>query len=170
MTDVDLDGPAMTAARRFVNEWSDHRRVRGNVSQAIRAHYAKGTPLEDVVTWSDHEGPLIGARELVAAINAEASREPTTTRSSWSPWFVNSIRSTCERPRVIPAMSFRYMLRLDDGSDAGEVELEQPATAAEEIGVTGNVRARVRAVVPVEIVEEFVDRPLYGFLEVEWLE
>ena len=24
--------------------------------------------------------------------------------------------------------------------------------------------------VPVEIVEEFVDRPIYGFLEVEWLE
>ncbi len=76
MTEVDLDGPAMTAARRFVNEWSDHRRVRGNVSQAIRAHYAKGTPLEDVVTWSDHEGPLIGARELVRAIDAEA--EPGT--------------------------------------------------------------------------------------------
>ena len=67
-------------------------------------------------------------------------------------------------------MSFRYMLRLEDGSDAGEVELEQPANVGEEIRVTGNVRARVRAVVPVEIVEEFVDRPLYGFLEVEWLE
>jgi hypothetical protein len=62
------------------------------------------------------------------------------------------------------------MLRLEDGSDAGEAELEQPAKAGEVILVTGNVRARVRAVVPVEIVEEFVDRPLYGFLGVEWLE
>ena len=62
------------------------------------------------------------------------------------------------------------MLRLEDGSDAGEVELAQPASAGEEIRVTGNVRARGRAVVPLEIVEEFVDRPVYGFLEVEWLE
>lgn len=67
-------------------------------------------------------------------------------------------------------MSFRYMLRLEDGSDAGEVELEQPANPGEEIWVTGNLLARVRAVVPVEVVEEFVDRPVYGFLEVEWLE
>jgi hypothetical protein len=67
-------------------------------------------------------------------------------------------------------MTFRYMLRLKDGSDAGEVELAQPANVGEEIRVTGNVRARVRAVVPVEIVEEFVDRSLYGVLEVEWLE
>ena len=62
------------------------------------------------------------------------------------------------------------MLRLEDGSDAGEVELDQPATEGEEIRVTGNVRARIRAVVPVEIVEEFVDRSLVGFLEVEWVE
>ena len=67
-------------------------------------------------------------------------------------------------------MTFRYMLRLKDGSDAGEVELEQPANVGEVLRVTGNARARVRAVVPVEIVEELVDRPAYGFLEVEWLE
>ncbi len=67
-------------------------------------------------------------------------------------------------------MSFRYMLRLEDGFDAGEVELEQPANVGEELRVTGNVKACIRAVVPVEIVEEFVDRPIYGFLEVEWLE
>ena len=59
MAEVDPNGSAMTAARGFLKEWSGHRRVRGNVSQAIRAHYAKGTPLEDVVTWSDHEGPLM---------------------------------------------------------------------------------------------------------------
>jgi hypothetical protein len=45
-----------------------------------------------------------------------------------------------------------------------------PREVGKEIPVAGNVRARVRAVVPVEIVEEFVDRPIYGFLEVEWLE
>ena len=67
-------------------------------------------------------------------------------------------------------MSFRYMLRLEDGSDAGEVELTQPANIGEELRVTGNVSTRIRAVVPVETVEEFVDRPIYGFLEVEWLE
>jgi hypothetical protein len=67
-------------------------------------------------------------------------------------------------------MAFRYTLRLEDGSDAGEVALAQPANAGEELRVTGNVRARVRAVVPVETVEEFVDHPLYGFLEVEWLD
>jgi hypothetical protein len=67
-------------------------------------------------------------------------------------------------------MSFRYILRLEDGSDAGEVELGQPANVGEEIRVTGDVRARIQAVVPVEIVEEFVDGPLYGFLEVEWLD
>ena len=55
--------------------------------------------------------------------------------------------------RLVLEMSFRYMLRLEDGSDAGEVELDQPANVGEEIRVTGNVGARVRAVVPVEIVE-----------------
>ena len=43
-------------------------------------------------------------------------------------------------------MSFRYMLRLEDGSEAGEVELELPAKVGEEIRVAGNVRARIRAV------------------------
>ena len=67
-------------------------------------------------------------------------------------------------------MAFRYVLRLSDGSDAGEVELAQPANAGEEIRVSGNRRMLIRAAVPVERVEEFVDRPLYGFLEVECLD
>ena len=67
-------------------------------------------------------------------------------------------------------MSFRYALRLSDGSDAGEVELAQPASVGEEIRVAGNQRMLIRAAVPVERVEEFVDRPLYGFLEVEPVE
>jgi hypothetical protein len=32
------------------------------------------------------------------------------------------------------------------------------------------VSMRVRDVVPLERVEEFVDRPVCGFLEVEWLD
>jgi hypothetical protein len=34
-------------------------------------------------------------------------------------------------------MSFRYMLRLEDGSDAGEVVLGQAPSVGEEIRVTG---------------------------------
>jgi hypothetical protein len=67
-------------------------------------------------------------------------------------------------------MAFRYTLRLADGSDAGEITLDEPAAVGDEIHVTGDARARVLAVVPVETVEEFVDHPLYGFLEVEWLD
>jgi hypothetical protein len=68
-------------------------------------------------------------------------------------------------------MTFRYNLVLEDGSDAGEVVLAQQANAGEEIRVAGNVLARVRAVIPAETVEEFVDGPaLYGILEVEWLD
>ena len=64
-------------------------------------------------------------------------------------------------------MSFRYTLRLDDGGDAGEVELNQTANAGEEIRISGNRRMLVRVVVPTERLAEFVDRPIYGILEVE---
>jgi hypothetical protein len=36
--------------------------------------------------------------------------------------------------RVVAQMSFRYMLRLEDGPDAGEVELDQPPTSATRSG------------------------------------
>ena len=67
-------------------------------------------------------------------------------------------------------MSCRYTLRLKDGSDAGEVTLEQPATVGDSIQVSGGVRARVRAVVRVKIIEEFVENPHYGIFEIDWLD
>lgn len=64
-------------------------------------------------------------------------------------------------------MGFRYQLRLADGADAGEVELAYQPDAGEHLRVDGNRRMHVLAVVPTPVVEEFVDRPLYGILEVE---
>ena len=65
-------------------------------------------------------------------------------------------------------MAFRYALRLPDGSDAGEWETSSPGVRPDdEIRVAGNRRMVVRRVVPRERIEEFVDRPLYGLLEVE---
>ena len=65
-------------------------------------------------------------------------------------------------------MSFRYTLRTPDGVDACEVVLGQRANTGEEIRISGNRRMRVRAVVPTELLEEFIEaRALYGFLEVE---
>ena len=58
--------------------------------------------------------------------------------------------------KVIPEMSFRYMLRLENGSDAGEVEFERPANVVDEIRVTENLRARVRPWFRSTVVEEFV--------------
>ena len=48
--------------------------------------------------------------------------------------------------------------------------LNQQPDADEEIRTAGNRRMRVVKVVPIERVEEFVDRPLYGILEVEPIE
>ena len=42
-------------------------------------------------------------------------------------------------------MNFRYTLRLEDGSDAGEVEVAQPANVGDEIRITGNARGRATA-------------------------
>ncbi len=64
-------------------------------------------------------------------------------------------------------MPFRYTLRLSDGSDAGEAELDQQPKVGEEIRINGNRLMIVRAIVPVERIEEFLDRPIYGILEVE---
>ena len=64
-------------------------------------------------------------------------------------------------------MANRYILRLPDGDDAGEAEFMETPAAGEVIRVSGNRRMRVRKVVPIEVVEEFVSRPAYGFLEVE---
>jgi hypothetical protein len=64
-------------------------------------------------------------------------------------------------------LGYRYQLRTRDGGDSGEVEYPDGGIkAGDEIRIAGNVRMRVHAVVPVELVEEFVDRTLYGILEV----
>jgi hypothetical protein len=66
-------------------------------------------------------------------------------------------------------MSFRYTLRLTDGSDAGEIELEQPASVGETVHVSETRRMGVHVVFPTERIEEFVDAPRFGFLVVEEL-
>ena len=64
-------------------------------------------------------------------------------------------------------MTFRYTLRLRDGTDAGEVSLEQPASVGDTLHVSGTRRMRVSVVVPTERIEEFIDPPRVGFLVVE---
>jgi hypothetical protein len=65
-------------------------------------------------------------------------------------------------------MGFRYELRLTDGDDAGTFET---GVADWQIGDVfigqGNRKFRICAMVPLERIEEFVDRPLYGVWEVE---
>lgn len=67
-------------------------------------------------------------------------------------------------------MGFRYQLRLADGGDFGEAEYASIPGVGEVVWVSGARRVRVTAVVPFERVEEFVDRPVYGILEVEPVE
>jgi len=63
---------------------------------------------------------------------------------------------------------FRYELKLQDGDDAGTSESTRcDWQAGEELRAAGNVRYRVTAVVPIERVAEFIDKPLTGLLEVE---
>ena len=64
-------------------------------------------------------------------------------------------------------MTFRYTLRLSDGTDVGEVSLKQPASVGDTLHVNETRRMRVRVVVPTERIEEFVDQPRVGFLVVE---
>jgi hypothetical protein len=64
-------------------------------------------------------------------------------------------------------VGLRFALRLSDGTDAGEAEYGYQPAAGDVIRIEGNVRMRVLAVVPAAVIEEFVDRPLYGVLEVE---
>jgi hypothetical protein len=65
-------------------------------------------------------------------------------------------------------MAFRFELRLPDGDDAGSIETnEQNWQTGDTVIAHGNVRYRVVSVIPVGLVEEFVDDALYGVLEVE---
>lgn len=64
-------------------------------------------------------------------------------------------------------MGFRYQLRADDGTDLGEGEYGHQPQPGEEIYFDGNRRATVTAIVPLELVEEHISRPLYGILEIQ---
>jgi hypothetical protein len=64
-------------------------------------------------------------------------------------------------------MGFRYQLCKPDGEVFSEAECGYEPSAGDEAYVCGNRRMRVLAVVPLELAGEFVDKPLYGMLEVE---
>jgi len=65
---------------------------------------------------------------------------------------------------------FRYELKTADGDDAGSFESSRcDWQAGDELRAAGNIRYRVTAVIPHELVAEFVDSPLTGLLEVERL-
>lgn len=64
-------------------------------------------------------------------------------------------------------MGFRYQLRDASGGDLGEGEYAFAPGVGDEIYFDGNRRAIVRAVAPIERVQEHVPRPLYGLLEIE---
>ncbi|MFL5911442.1 MAG: hypothetical protein ACJ768_12810 [Gaiellaceae bacterium] len=63
-------------------------------------------------------------------------------------------------------MGFRYQLRDPDGNDLGEAEYAFEPGPGDVVQVGGPTRMVVTAVVPIELVQEHVRRPLYGFLQV----
>jgi hypothetical protein len=65
-------------------------------------------------------------------------------------------------------MGFRYELRLPDGDDAGTFESTvSDWQVGDEFRGAGNVRYRISAVIPLPLVEEFVDDAMCGIWEVE---
>ena len=66
----------------------------------------------------------------------------------------------------VSAVSFRYQLRDATGDDLGDAEYAYQPVVGDTIRTKDNVRMRVVAVVPLERIEEHVDRPLYGLLEI----
>jgi hypothetical protein len=65
-------------------------------------------------------------------------------------------------------MGFRYELRTPDGDDAGTFETGAADWQVGDVFRTeGNRQFRIRAMVPLERIEEFVEGPLYGIWEVE---
>jgi len=64
-------------------------------------------------------------------------------------------------------MGFRYQLATPDGDLFGEAEYAYEPDVGDVIYLDGNRRARVTAFIPVERMGEFLDRPVYGVLEVE---
>jgi hypothetical protein len=65
-------------------------------------------------------------------------------------------------------MAFRYELRYADGEDAGSIETSETRWQSGDTLIGhGNRHYRVAAVIPIGRVEEFVEKPLAGVLEVE---
>jgi hypothetical protein len=62
---------------------------------------------------------------------------------------------------------FRFELRLADGDDAGTFETAELGWTVGDTLVANGNRYRVTKIVPLELVQEFVDGALNGFLEVE---
>ena len=63
-------------------------------------------------------------------------------------------------------MTFRYTLRLSDGTDIGEVSLQQPASVGDTVQVNETRCMRVRAVVAYR-THRGGRQPRVGFLVVE---
>jgi hypothetical protein len=64
-------------------------------------------------------------------------------------------------------MGFRYQLVTPDGEVFGEGEWMQQPDVGDVLYVDGGHRVRVLAYIRAEKLAEFVDRPIYGVLEVE---
>jgi hypothetical protein len=65
-------------------------------------------------------------------------------------------------------MAYRFELRFPDGDDAGSIETgETNWRPGDTLIGHGNRRYRITRVIPIERVEEFVEKPLAGVLEVE---
>jgi hypothetical protein len=65
-------------------------------------------------------------------------------------------------------MAFRFELRFPDGDDAGSIETSEANWHPGDTLIGhGNTRYRITAVIHDRTVEEFIEKPLAGVLEVE---
>jgi hypothetical protein len=65
-------------------------------------------------------------------------------------------------------MAFHFELRLAHGDDAGTFETaERGWTVGDTLITDGNRRYPITKIIPLELVQEFVDAALNGVLEVE---
>jgi hypothetical protein len=64
-------------------------------------------------------------------------------------------------------VGFRHQLCAADGVIFGEAEYNFQPDVDDEVYVNGDRPMRVTACVPLERIGEFVDRPIFGVLEVE---
>ncbi len=65
-------------------------------------------------------------------------------------------------------MMLRFELRFADGGDVGSFETAEPGwTVGDTLVADGSRHYRITKIVPLELVQEFVDGGLHGVLEVE---